>query len=288
MSEEKNGFFKRLFGKDGETKETLDLETMLQTAYNAINKPKESIKIVLQESNPSIFESKFGGLPYLPIEREVPTNFQGKPLRHLAQIRCDALPKNNLVLPSQGILQFWIEDNDLYGLDFAGEDATGGYRVVYYEDIDESILVDDIKERYQESIEEYFPINGSFGLRFKTVLENSPLEYQDVEELLLESWNALYPKHKRETMYDLGVAYDNLYNKNYGAGHKIGGYPYFTQSDPRSDEKEYDTLLLQIDTDGSGENWIMWGDSGVGNFFINEEKLKALDFSDVLYNWDSL
>ena len=288
MSEEKKGFFKRLFGKDAEPKETLDLETMLDTAYNAINKPKESIKIVLQESNPSIFESKFGGLPYLPIESEVPTNFQGKPLQHLAQIRCDDLPVNHLYFPRHGILQFWIEDNDLYGLDFVGEVATGGYCVVYYEDIDENLTLDAIKERYQESNETYFPIKGTFGLRFETVLKNSPLEYQDVEDLLLESWNALYPNHKRETMYDLGEAYDNLYNENYGAGHKIGGYPYFTQNDPRNDENQYDMLLLQIDTDGSGENWIMWGDSGVGNFFINEEKLRALDFSDVLYNWDSL
>ena len=30
---------------------------------------------------------------------------------------------------------------------------------------------------------------------------------------------------------------------------------------------------------------VMWGNVGVGNFFINREKLKALDFSDVLYNW---
>ena len=30
----------------------------------------------------------------------------------------------------------------------------------------------------------------------------------------------------------------------------------------------------------------MWGDCGVGNFFINAEDLKRLDFSNVLYNWD--
>lgn len=30
----------------------------------------------------------------------------------------------------------------------------------------------------------------------------------------------------------------------------------------------------------------MWGDSGICGFFINREKLKELDFSDVIYNWD--
>ena len=31
---------------------------------------------------------------------------------------------------------------------------------------------------------------------------------------------------------------------------------------------------------------IMWGDSGVCNFFISDEDLKALNFDRVLYNWD--
>jgi uncharacterized protein YwqG len=43
-------------------------------------------------------------------------------------------------------------------------------------------------------------------------------------------------------------------------------------------------LLFQMDTDD--EVGIMWGDSGVANFFIIEEDLKNKDFSRVLYNWD--
>ena len=63
------------------------------------------------------------------------------------------------------------------------------------------------------------------------------------------------------------------------------GYPAFTQSDPRYYNKEYskyNTLLLQIDTD---EN-IMWGDSGVANFFIDKEDLENNNFNNILYNWD--
>lgn len=67
-------------------------------------------------------------------------------------------------------------------------------------------------------------------------------------------------------------------------GHKLLGYPSFTQSDPRYDTyAKYDTLLLQIDSDGDD---IMWGDCGVANFFINKEDLKNKDFSKILYNWD--
>ena len=52
--------------------------------------------------------------------------------------------------------------------------------------------------------------------------------------------------------------YDYLTQNLDTTGHKVLGYPYFTQMDPRSykDEKPYETLLLQIDSEGN----IMWGD----------------------------
>ena len=71
---------------------------------------------------------------------------------------------------------------------------------------------------------------------------------------------------------------------------ELGGYPYFTQWDPRGSKAEYepyDTLLFQLtsDYDREGER-VMFGDAGVCNFFIPAEKLKARDFSDILYTWD--
>jgi uncharacterized protein YwqG len=67
-------------------------------------------------------------------------------------------------------------------------------------------------------------------------------------------------------------------------GHKIGGYAYFTQCDPREGEPERkdDLLLLQIDTDGE----IMWGDAGVANIFINAQDLKNKKFDKAYFNWD--
>ncbi|GCE36039.1 hypothetical protein SPFL3102_03913 [Sporomusaceae bacterium FL31] len=69
-----------------------------------------------------------------------------------------------------------------------------------------------------------------------------------------------------------------------GTGHKIGGYAYFTQTDIRDYNKDLkqDLLLLQIDTDEE----IMFGDSGVANFFINPEDLKNKRFEKAWFNWD--
>ena len=70
----------------------------------------------------------------------------------------------------------------------------------------------------------------------------------------------------------------------YSIGHKIGGYAYFTQSDPREyDENKIDDLLvLQIDSDDE----IMFGDSGVMNVFLNANDLKTSDFTKAYFNWD--
>ena len=70
----------------------------------------------------------------------------------------------------------------------------------------------------------------------------------------------------------------------------IGGYPIFSQDDPRLNESlsDCDILLFELDSVYDKENDIdiMWGDMGTGSFFITRDKLKALDFSRVLYNYD--
>ena len=89
--------------------------------------------------------------------------------------------------------------------------------------------------------------------------------------------------------------FDLIYEENSYGGHRIGGYPCFEQDDPRDVTEElrkYDTLLLQIvshtmpDASGNEETLIMFGDEGGCQFFIPREKLRARDFSDVMYNWD--
>jgi uncharacterized protein YwqG len=68
-------------------------------------------------------------------------------------------------------------------------------------------------------------------------------------------------------------------------GHKIGGYAYFTQSDPRDEKEDRSDWVLLLQMDSQGDD-ILWGDVGVGNFFIHPDDLKRKDFSKVLYNWD--
>ena len=72
----------------------------------------------------------------------------------------------------------------------------------------------------------------------------------------------------------------------YPDGNKIGGYPNFTQDDIRNIAPADEEWLLLLQIDESEDVDIMWGDGGVGNFFIEKNDLKNLNFSRVLYNWD--
>lgn len=79
---------------------------------------------------------------------------------------------------------------------------------------------------------------------------------------------------------------EKLWDTRSGDGSKLLGFPYFCQEDPRGiGTEKYDTLLFQLDSDFKH---VMWGDSGVGNYFINSEALKRRDFSDILFYWDCM
>ena len=67
------------------------------------------------------------------------------------------------------------------------------------------------------------------------------------------------------------IVEEDSHNKN----SQLLGHPYFTQEDVREEGSRYDTLLFQLDSETVDKEKItMWGDCGVGNFFINAEDLQ--------------
>ena len=234
------------------------------------------------------WQSKFGGLPYLPKGFEYPKTCDGKYLFLLAQLNFDEIPPLD-GFPDRGILQFYIADDDLYGLDLGtsadlhNPTAEDRFKIIYFPQPD--FQVENIITNYDFLPElENFPVHGCCSLQFtKKYAPISTTDYQFIE-LLGEEINELFMNPEIEDEYrEISNSF----------GHKIGGSPYFTQDDVRkyssnSDQKQKpDILLFQMDTDCCNETVeIMWGDSGVGNFFIDESALRELDFSKVLYNWD--
>ncbi|MDR6195402.1 YwqG family protein [Siphonobacter sp. SORGH_AS_0500] len=215
----------------------------------------------------SITQSKFLGLPFLPVGVDYPEDSKGTPMILLAQINFSELPSLP-EYPSEGILQLFVSPDDWYDME--------EYAVLYHEDLtqehqkDFSFLTDDF---YLDS-----PILSEHALQFEKSVEYGGVaderfdymfgeqDYWDFEESLAE-----------EDAKQLGTFFTS-------GGSKVGGYAYFTQQDVRSysPSKKNDLLLLQIDSDEK----IMFGDSGVANVFINPDDLKKKDFSKAYFYWD--
>lgn len=247
---------------------------------------------------PKLCDSKFGGIPYWDAKREYPVSISGEKLMLLAQINLSDV-KDCELLPSCGLLQFFIVSDDLYGADFDNYASNDTFRVVYHDVIDDSITEEDVLAldipvcRSKDELDDEFPppIDRELAINIEKTEVSVGCEDHLFEKYLYTAADAL-----GITLAEGSSAYkilpDEIFDEAYGynLGHWLFGYAYFTQSDPREymPELEEHILLFQMDSDfGKDQDYeIMWGDVGVGNFFITPDDLKALDFSKVVYNWD--
>ncbi len=254
---------------------------------------------------PGFLDSKFGGIPYWDMDKPYPTTSQGSPLMLLAQINLEKMfaeipPDPQGLLPQTGMLQFFIQVDsayNIYGMDFEHQDIQEGFRVVYHEKIDCQVTPEQV-ERLQ------IPVCAGLENTYDSPLfQEAALKITRKEVCMGEGdyrFGKLFGKiakekfgdrYKGKSLYDCleSDEYDKVMEEFGNEGHWLLGYPYFTQEDPREDEgkyKYYDTLLFQMDSDYGDEDYVLWGDCGVGNFFIHQEDLKKRDFRKVLYNWD--
>ncbi|MDE6672748.1 MAG: DUF1963 domain-containing protein [Ruminococcus sp.] len=254
-----------------------------------MNNTKPCMKITLTDTKPSIFESKVGGIGYIPHDKDFPTDSNGNQLRLLAQIECEKIQLDGFM--KTGLLQFWILNNDtscMYGWRTTNQD---GFRVIYYPEIDKTVTQDEIESKFvkneYDNNEYYdFPV---FRGGMSPVFCECGMSFEKSENQYVDRWSILTNEEHDEI-----------------TGHKVGGYPYLINNDPRSEMKNgayYDFLLFQLYSDynfslnryANRNRYLktinrlkgMYNKVYLlGNFFINSEKLKQCDFSDVLYNWD--
>ena len=129
-------------------------------------------------------------------------------------------------------------------------------------------------------------MRGCYGLAFSAGVDTISSGDYRFENCIKKLVRQDYPEEAENLLENIDDFMDEDGN-DWGGGHKIGGYPGFTQWDPRGEGDSHDMLLFQLDSDcHNSKDRVLWGDCGIGNFFINREKLKSCDFSDVIYNWD--
>ena len=269
----------------------------LKTAHN-----KEVIYIKAEKADDlSLEESKFGGFPFVPLGGAIPTNAEGSQLALLAQINCAQLPENNMY-PSDGWLQIWCLEDEMYGFCSDTIQPETNQKVLYIPAGTQGEPLERVEAMYQPYGDEECPLwfvddqGAIWGMRLSFTHGQQGITYSDgrFRDLFLDRWNKRYPEQAVENFYDLpDEIFENVVDIHDGpdCAHQLGGYPYFTQYDPRyefdsAELAKYTEVLFQIDSQFDTKWDLCWGDAGVRNLFISRENLEALDFSDLLYNFD--
>lgn len=228
--------------------------------------------------NLALRQSKFGHYPCIPKGFAYPLDKAGDYMYPLAQINCSELPSAGM-LPSSGYLQFYIGLDDVYGLSF-DEKIPSDVKVLFFEEHQVRDMEEDLSFLDQVLSSHESPVNMAHSLTFQVkegFIGIGDYEAERNPFFSLQKILEQYPSIEDELSE---FVFDN-FSPN---GHKLGGYAYFTQSDPREYSKAIQdhVLLFQMDSDDE----IMWGDVGVANFFIHPDDLMKKDFSKVIYNWD--
>ncbi|MDE7478696.1 MAG: DUF1963 domain-containing protein [Lachnospiraceae bacterium] len=248
---------------------------------------------------PSLTDSKFGGVPYWDMQKEYPTDSEGKRMMMLAQINFSQLQEVDTDLPNQGMLQVFITtEDDAFGIDFDNPTSQENFRMVYHDEINPNITQEQVRALgiiTAEECEDYdTPIFKQAALAFETGTDYMSSDVADFPSVFAQAVKAVTGEDIDPDIwyqYFEGDDDDYLEDELQGFEHKMLGYPAFIQYDPRESMEAgeyFDTLLLQIDSDmgNDGEDYVLWGDCGIANWFINKEALNKKDFSKVLYNWD--
>jgi uncharacterized protein YwqG len=221
-----------------------------------------------------LWQSKVGGLPYLPKNHEYPTDPNGKPLSLLAQINFADVPKLDL-FPEKGILQIYLGDAGDYlcGINYEDRTDQSYFRVLFFPEVtyDKDVLITDfefLNRLPKDDFSDLCPATPiKFDLRYEPI---SASDYRFNEQ-------TIFGDNEDDEIVD-------IYREKFrGSGSKIGGYPDFVQSDPRGSESGDDEFILLMQFDGDFEI-NAWGD-GFGNFFIRKSDLLKRDFSKVMYDW---
>jgi uncharacterized protein YwqG len=259
-----------------------------QAALDASARPALKLELTAMAGDDPL-ASKVGGRAYWEARRAYPVDAAGKPLHLLAQLDFAALRLKGY--PTRGMLQFFIAADDYYGANFDAPrdgDWMGAlsrqknFRVVYWPDprVDAAVSPPQAALAKQDAL----PFDPASPRRLVWLPKAESIGGSDVhfESIVGASVDALverYVSAHREAKPDL--LEEAVRERLQRFGSKLGGYPDFTQEDPRR-SSDRQVLLLQLDSDDG----MMWGDSGIANFFIDPDDLARADFSRVAYHWD--
>lgn len=266
----------------------IDYQKLFPEAFiKKTEKTKKDVGVLRLRNNGKLplHTSKIGGVGYFPENIAYPTGISGEPLHLLAQLNFSELPAIPN-FPTEGILAFYIDmHDDLYGMDLDDYKNKAGYRTYYFEDLTLPAMPRETLEALPQP--EYAIAENEYAIECSVdsiplLQDNYDFKVEHNEDYYTFSENLFGDEadDKIDTLYD--------YISNCMGEGLIGGYPLFTQEDPRfyHEHLQQDILLFQLESVSGEDVEVMWGDAGIANFFIHPTDLKNRNFNNVWFNWD--
>jgi uncharacterized protein YwqG len=262
-----------------------EIMAMLQPASAIHTSPTDESKI-------AIGESKFGGMPDLPIGVAWP-DYQGHPLAFVAQINlADVTPyDHDQWLPVSGHLYFFFDANRYYDDELYKNHGKDSYQVIY-SDEDISHLTRAVEPHNLEL--KYIACR----LNFSEILTLPDMDSYWVATVFGWTQDNLFEDEQDKDaylkLYDQLIHSDSWHNRMFG-------YPYVIQNDvmleaeeaaynltwdeysyvQRGDSIKTWQLLLQVDSDDNAG--MMWDDVGVLYFCIQAKDLRERRFDAAVF-----
>lgn len=235
---------------------------------------KECYVVDLVDETPSILEDKMGGIPYIPVGEEYPTDKNGNPLALLIQVNLKNIKLEGY--PESGILEIFT-DKDV--------DYPCTYAVKYYKEGMEYRT--DLPE---VDISEYI-INKSYKIKLTKDKCYMPVADYRYNDLICDIVNEICGTDIEycgdiDNLFDDFEFSEEFFDKVRFEKVTIGGYANFTQSDPREYELEdKDECLLKIDSYADYDKYSI-GDSGMLFALISKEDIENKNFENAFVDWD--
>jgi uncharacterized protein YwqG len=250
-------------------------------AVEATRRPVVAFELEAMAAD-ELLASKVGGAAWWPEGCAHPTSAKGEALVLLAQVDLAALPPSGLDLPKQGLLQFFFVPDWRFGEDRPDDQSpeslalARGHQVVYHADASGPAAPLPAATKRQLPLE----VAGPLRMVFSVGSETMSREDWRFDKLFPGGFDAALEQHCEPEGANPELAAEGMWECSDSDRHKLGGYPSFTQEDPRN-RPELELLFQLVSDDG-----VMWGDAGIGNFFITDADLAARDFSRVFYRCD--
>ncbi|WP_423362983.1 DUF1963 domain-containing protein [Mycoplasma sp. P36-A1] len=279
------------------------MEDVISRIYKKLNSSKETFLLLESNDIPLIWESKFGGMPYMLEKDMYPVTLdEGEPYEFLLQINFADLPKNDL-FPSTGLIQFFLNHN--YNYDKEDKPFIVKYidNIEYDEkkidfDIDDEYEINDFEsdlEQEEDEDENDHMIDEEYKIIFEKALDEVNPSSLEWKSFSLQLSKQLEPfKNKLEDydkvvssdgyIRDLSFIFENEDVEEVMYANKLLGYPANPGKDIRFINKKYQDyiLLLQLNPDTEAYD----NDDEISiEWFIHPNDLKNKNFDNVICSY---